>query len=503
MQPLSLYVHIPFCTHKCHYCDFNTYAGIEHLIPPYLDALETELTLWAPTLADHEVRTIFFGGGTPSLLSSEQMRHFLDLCRERLNVTPDAEITMEANPGTVTLEKLAGYRESGVNRLSYGAQSFQPDELAWLGRQHSVNDIGEAVRLARQAGFRRLNLDLIYGLPEQKVEPWEKTLNDVLPLQPDHLSLYALTIEEGTPLGKWLDEGRITTPDGDIAADQYLLAAEMMGAAGYQQYEISNWAKPGEECRHNLTYWRNQQYLGIGAGAHSCFGGYRFNDILLPQEYIRRVKENAAAPHAHHPLAFDVAQDERAVGANNLSSPNVDRRSPDRLDETRSLNPTNPPQPNVDRGSRPDRPDGLPDNLGIPNQQGQVTLPTIDSGEHRFDQPHDQHPLILSGVEGERRDGNERSVEATIRALSPIADAYPVDEEMALQDSLILGLRLNEGMRFDEIEQRHNVDVRARYGSVLAEVTELGLLEQDETSMRLTPRGRLLANEVFVRLLEA
>ncbi len=290
MRPLSVYIHIPFCQRKCHYCDFNTYAGVDHLISPYVDALKAEIQNWAPLAEGYEVNTVFLGGGTPSLLSGLQMRAVLDTCRAAFSFAADPEITIEANPGTVDLAKLADYRGAEVNRISFGAQSFDHDELAWLGRIHTEGQIGEAVALARRAGFHRLNLDLICGLPGQSTARWESNLAAAQALQPEHLSLYALSVEEGTPLAGWVASGRTPEPDPDVAADHYLAAEAMLSAAGFHNYEISNWAKPGEECRHNITYWENRPYLGLGAGAHGCFAGLRYHNVLLPQEYLRRLR---------------------------------------------------------------------------------------------------------------------------------------------------------------------------------------------------------------------
>ncbi|MEK7216577.1 MAG: radical SAM family heme chaperone HemW, partial [Chloroflexota bacterium] len=307
MPPLSIYIHVPFCQRKCHYCDFNTYAGIDHLIPPYVDALLTEVRNWAGLAEGHRVTTVFLGGGTPSLLSGAQMQAVLDACRTSFSLVPGPEITIEANPGTVSPGKLEQYQKAGVNRISFGAQSFDPGELAWLGRIHSEAQVAEAVAQARQAGFQRLNLDLIYGLPGQSTARWEANVGQALSLGPEHLSLYALSVEEGTPLAGWVASGRTPEPDPDVAADHYLAADAMLSAAGFDNYEISNWARPGEACRHNLTYWENRPYLGLGAGAHGCFGGFRYHNVLLPQEYIQRLSANNAASNTRRRPFIDMA----------------------------------------------------------------------------------------------------------------------------------------------------------------------------------------------------
>ena len=299
MIAYALYLHIPFCRQRCSYCDFNTYTTLGDLQAAYVAALAAEIRqvgALAAAAGDPRpaVRTIFLGGGTPSLLSPEQLGDILAAAREAFAVLPDAEITMEANPGTVSAGTLAAYRALGVNRLSFGVQSALPGELALLGRAHDFAAAVEAVGLARAAGFDNLNLDLIYGLPGQSVADWARTLAAVLALaaaEPaiTHISLYCLTIEPGTPMQRWLSGGDIPAPDADVAADQYELAGRELAAAGFDHYEISNWARPGRECRHNVVYWRNEPYLGLGAGAHGLAGGTRYQVVRQPRAYVRRM----------------------------------------------------------------------------------------------------------------------------------------------------------------------------------------------------------------------
>jgi len=295
LETVSLYLHIPFCHTRCHYCDFNTYAGILPLREPYVQALLIEIEQ-AGALAQHtngtsrRARTIFFGGGTPSLLSAAQIAHLLRACHRAFAIDEDAEITLEANPGTLDQEHLRGLRAAGVNRLSMGAQSFDAKLLRTLGRIHTPADIRQAVHAARAAGFTSINLDLMFGLPGQTMEHWRETLSQALALHPEHLSLYSLIIEEGTPFYTWTQEGKVIPGDEDLCADMYEYADERLQEAGYENYEISNWALPGHQCRHNLTYWHNLPYLGIGAGAYSSFGGRRFSNVLEPLEYIRLLK---------------------------------------------------------------------------------------------------------------------------------------------------------------------------------------------------------------------
>jgi oxygen-independent coproporphyrinogen III oxidase len=298
---ISLYLHIPFCVHRCAYCDFNTYAGQEAMIPAYIDALTHEIDhvgsrFPSPSTSGtggEVVHTIFFGGGTPSLLSVQHYESILRAIRDHFMLTDEVEITMEANPGTVSYERLLGMRQVGVNRISYGVQSSNTEELHLLERAHNFFDVIEAVTSARKAGFHNLNLDLIYGLPEQTLTNWQTTVKRILGLQPEHISAYALTLEHGTPFGRWASRGLLPLPDPDLAAEMYEWLSETLEASGYLQYEISNWARPGHECRHNLQYWRGLPYLAFGAGAHGYANGYRYSNVLRIKTYIDRLTNNA------------------------------------------------------------------------------------------------------------------------------------------------------------------------------------------------------------------
>ncbi len=303
MDSLSLYLHIPFCSHRCSYCDFNTYTSLGELKDAYAAALCAEIRQVAGAIR-RPVHTIFFGGGTPSLMSVTAMSAILDTIRSCFDLSPQAEITIEANPGTVDRAYLHGVRQAGVNRISYGVQSANRHELALLEREHTFEGVIEAVRLSREAGFDNLNLDLIYGLPGQTLADWQNSVQAILDLATEHISLYCLTIEPGTPMHRWLHNGQIEEPDPDAAADQYELASDLMAQQGYTQYEISNWARPGRECEHNLTYWRNNEYLGLGAGAHGHAIGYRYHVVKQPRVYIRRLHE---MPEQRYPWSSAVA----------------------------------------------------------------------------------------------------------------------------------------------------------------------------------------------------
>ena len=382
LQTVSLYLHIPFCHTRCYYCDFNTYAGILPLREPYVRALLAEIAL-AGEQARHDdgsprrARTIFFGGGTPSLLTVTQIKRLLHACRAAFALDEDAEITLEANPGTLTSEQLVGLRAAGINRLSLGSQSFDAQLLKTLGRIHTPAEITQALSHARAAGFTSINLDFMFGLPGQSMRQWQETLAQALILRPEHLSLYSLIIEEGTPFFNWTQEGRIIPGDEDLCADMYEYADELLQAAGYVNYEISNWALPGHQSRHNLTYWRNLPYIGMGAGAHSFFAGKRFSNERDPQQYINTLKK----------------------------------------------------------------------------QQ----LPVVES--------------------------------ETIEAM----------QEMS--ETAFLALRTASGLHLPTFEERFATPFASFVGNRLRIVEEAGLLEQEGGWLRLSKRGRLLGNEVFLRLL--
>ncbi len=445
MAAQSVYVHIPFCRAKCGYCDFNSFAGLEGYLAPYVAALAREIESFrfstsealphtderiyrgergvrkdlsfisAPSAPIHyteskyrgsavsaveitphslsihpmkvlgkETRgsTVYFGGGTPSLLSLDQVQRLLGAlfgnAALRLH-SKNAEVTLEANPGTLDYDYLRGLRGLGVNRLSLGVQSFDDALLRAMGRIHSAREALEAYYQAREAGFDNVNLDLIYGLPGQDLARWNDTLSRALALQPDHLSLYALTMEPDTPMGARVASGQLSLPDEDLVADMYVLAEELLEQAGYVHYEISNWAhSETRECRHNLTYWRNQAYVGFGAGAHSYVDGYRYSNVPSPLEYIARLE----------------------------------------------------------------------------------------------------------------------------RGESPVDEMFFTGKETEMAETMMLGLRLTrEGVRRAAFRERFGRELDEAYAAPIQELVALGLLEDLGEPIRLTPRGRLLGNEAFARFL--
>ncbi len=284
---LALYIHIPFCRERCTYCAFNTFTDRAHLMDDYVQAVCQEIAYGAQ---DTPVHTIYFGGGTPSLLSVAQIVTILNAIYQHFTVLDTIEISMEANPGTVDEDYLRGLKQLGLSRLSLGAQSAQASELSLFGRWHDWSDVKQAVRDARRAGIDNLSLDLIYGNPQQSLAMWQSSVQAVLDLEPNHLSLYALGLEPGTPLTKQVKYGELPEPDGDLAADMYEFASDKLDQAGFIQYEISNWGQPGKFCEHNLQYWRNLPYLGIGAGAHGYANLTRTVNAMRPEDYIERLQ---------------------------------------------------------------------------------------------------------------------------------------------------------------------------------------------------------------------
>jgi oxygen-independent coproporphyrinogen-3 oxidase len=375
MDVFSLYIHIPFCQAKCAYCDFNSYPGQEALFDGYAAALVRETEAAGPA----RVQTLYIGGGPPTVLPLFLLAQILDEARRSFPIDAAAEISIEANPGTVDLEKLAGLRTLGINRLSLGVQSFDDAELRLLGRIHTAAEAVEAFRAARQGGFDNVNLDLIYGLPRQSLDSWSATLSRALALRPDHLSLYALSVEEGTPLEASIARGSLPEPDPDLAAEMYELAERTLAQQGYLHYEISNWARTGtHRCHHNLTYWHNEPYLGIGAGAHSWAGGWRWSNVSQPANYVAQ---------------------------------------------------------------------------------------TLD---------------------GQR----------------PIATEEEIGPPLEMGETMMMGLRLlNEGVTYERFRERFGQDLRQRFANELAELTDLDLIAQDGERVRLSERGHLLGNQVFLRFL--
>jgi len=376
-QNIALYIHFPFCRRKCNYCSFVSYTSRDTDIIAYLGVLKKEIVLRA---TDKHINTIYFGGGTPSLLSNEQVEDILSTIGSLNIINKAAEITMEANPGTVDTSYLTAIRKSGINRLSLGIQSLNDSELTLLGRIHTAAESREVVLLARNAGFTNLNIDLIYGIPQQTVSQWRAILAEAIELNPEHISLYPLTLDGNEPLYHKIERGELPALNPDISAEQYELAEDLLANHGYQHYEISNWAKEGYECKHNLVYWQNLPYLGIGVAAHSYLDNHRLANTSDLDQYLSKFYSNVKW--------------------------------------------------------------------------------VIDWEEE-------------------------------------------IDSKLQLAESVILGLRLSQGVSLNEIHGRFGIDLLSQYSSQVDHLAGLGLLEQTKSHMRLTRRGRLLGNEVFHQFLPA
>ena len=379
-----------FYLHKCHYCDFYSLVetGPERRQPAFTDRLIEEIRAARPWLGG-PLETIFVGGGTPTLLAPALWDRLLAAIRADLNLQPDCEFTVEANPDALSAELLEVLAAGGVNRLSMGAQSFDPALLKVLERTHDPDNVRRCVELARAAGITTFNLDLIFVIPGQLLEGWATDLDAVLALEPAHLSCYCLTYEPNTPLAVKLRRGAIQRVDEDVEAAMYEATIDRLAGAGFEHYEISSWARPGFRCAHNLPYWHCREYLGLGAGAHSYLDGTRFAAADTPGKYLSLVGE--------------------------------------------------------------------------------------------------------AWQEAERGDGKTQ--------MRQVVSGEQITPELALADMLTLGLRLTEGIVLDDVRERTGIDAMERYGARLAEPMEAGLLENVDGRLRLTPRGRLLGNEVFALFL--
>ncbi|GAB4218572.1 MAG: radical SAM family heme chaperone HemW [Synechococcales cyanobacterium] len=287
--PRAIYLHIPFCRQRCHYCDFATGLGTPALIEEYVQVLCQDIA--RTPQADQPIETIFFGGGTPSLLAAEQVQRIMTALEQRFQILPSAEISLEANPGTTQLSHWWGYRAAGINRVSLGVQAFQPHLLQVCGRVHGVSEVYDTLADLRQVGLTNINLDLIFGLPDQTLSDWQESLTAVLEIAPPHVSLYDLTLEPGTRFGRRYQPGSRPLPPEEDTVTMYLEARSRLLAAGYEHYEVSNFARPGYACRHNRVYWLNQSYYGLGMGATGYVQGVRRENPKTLHGYFRAVRE--------------------------------------------------------------------------------------------------------------------------------------------------------------------------------------------------------------------
>ena len=323
--PLSFYIHVPYCTRRCGYCDFNTYTPAELRIGGdfasvshnYIDLLLKEADL-VPDAGP--IPTIFFGGGTPTLMQPSDLAKVLNRLRDRFGFTNDCEITIEANPDTVSLEKLEELRSIGINRVSFGMQSAIPHVLATLDRTHNPENVVRATNWARTAGFKEVSVDLIYGAPGESLTEWEETIDQALSLPISHISAYALIVEDGTKFAAQVKRGDVVMPDDDETADKYLLADAKFSAAGLNWYEVSNWSLPGSQCRHNIAYWEGKNWWGMGPGAHSHIDGKRWWNVKHPSAYGERISGGLDPAHGSEILTLAERESERILLAIRLPS---------------------------------------------------------------------------------------------------------------------------------------------------------------------------------------
>ncbi|MFC7440643.1 radical SAM family heme chaperone HemW [Laceyella putida] len=378
MAPQAVYIHIPFCTNKCHYCDFTAYVVDGQPVDDYLAALDQEMALTVSAVPPGAIRSIFIGGGTPTVLTPRQMDRLLSSIRRYFPLWDESiEFTIEANPGTTGPELLRVMRAGGINRISFGAQTFRPDLLERIGRIHGVEEIKRGVELAREAGFANLSLDLMFGLPTQTVSDMEETLRQAVALAPEHFSCYSLKVEEGTLFHHLHERKELPLPSEDAELAMYQLTRSYLAEQGYAQYEVSNFSKPGRESRHNLTYWLNEEYYGFGTGAHGYVQKRRHANIKGVKEYVQRLERNEL----------------------------------------------------------------------------------------------------------------------------PIAESYPVSRTEEMENFMILGLRLMEGVSRDKFQRLYGVELEQVFGSVLTRLLTKGLLDLNGDRYRLTEKGLIFGNDVFADFL--
>ena len=314
---LSFYIHIPYCVKRCGYCDFNTYTpaelqgpDLESVSKNYISAVLKEIELAQKTVGAAEVPSIFFGGGTPSLMPAAELARVIQEIRDRFELSPDIEITIEVNPDSVSLDFLEKMRQAGANRISMGMQSAVPHVLKVLDRTHNPENVSTAVEKARQAGFEHVSVDLIYGAPGESISDWQQSVTSALQLPIDHISAYALIIEKGTKLAAQISRGEVQMPPDEETAEKYLIADSAFEAAGFNWYELSNWSKPGGQCRHNIAYWNGSMWWGVGPGAHSYFDNRRWWNVKHPATYQQKINAGESPVQSEEILSEENLADE-------------------------------------------------------------------------------------------------------------------------------------------------------------------------------------------------
>lgn len=302
MKDIGIYIHIPFCKSKCFYCDFNSYKGLEHLYEDYKNAIINEISF--NTIYDKEISSIYIGGGTPNVIPEDYISQIMHILRENFNIKNSCEITIELNPGLITENKLVTYKKNGINRLSIGLQAFQNRLLSKIGRIHTVEEFYDNYEMASKY-FKNINIDLMYALPGQSIKDWEETLNNIIDIRPKHISCYGLILEEGTTFYELYKNNKIELLNEDIEMEMYHNAIKSLTKNGYIHYEISNFSLQGYECKHNILYWKDRQYIGFGAGAHSYIDNKRYNNINNVSKYIDSINQKGKAIENEYILTKD------------------------------------------------------------------------------------------------------------------------------------------------------------------------------------------------------
>ena len=467
---IGVYIHIPFCKSKCYYCDFNSYSGREHLAGSYFDALFSEIKHRAGIIGERPVRSIFIGGGTPSLVDPKYITGLLEVCSKYMLLDGDAEISMESNPGTLTYENLKSYRAAGVNRLSIGLQAWQDRLLKDLGRIHSRQQYVDNLDAAYRAGFRNINTDLIFGLPGQTLEDWADTLEAVTSISPlTHLSCYDLKIEEGTVFGDRLAVGSLKPAEDELDREMYHYTVERLAKKGFRQYEISNFSRPGYECKHNLVYWKAREYAGFGAGAHSYLNSTRFSNVSGIEQYIEAVRSE---------LRSDVQMD-------SLSEQQKDPRKVIESDPQKDIQKVIVTDPKNDSQSKPQNHLHKDVEKVIENN-----LQTVPQNDVQIDpQSNPQNDL-------------RTDLQSNLQFIEH-AETRFIDRQEAMSEFMILGLRLTDGVFEKEFEERFGESLRSVYGQELDVLIKKGLLifEENVRSYRLSKVGLDFANEAFMEFI--
>lgn len=461
-ESIGIYIHIPFCKSKCYYCDFNSYAGRDYLAGSYFDALYKEILIRSRSLENRRVSSIFIGGGTPSLTEPQYITGLIEICGKCFHVDNDAEISMESNPGTLSYDRLKAYRDAGVNRLSIGLQTWQDQLLESIGRIHSRKQFVDNVEDAVKCGFENINADLIFGLPGQTLEDWTETLEAVTGLGAiKHLSCYSLKIEERTVFGDRLDAGLLEPIDEELDRRMYHLAVDVLADKGYRWYEISNFAVPGYECRHNLLYWKAREYAGFGAGAHSHLDAVRFSNVAGIEEYIEAVG------------SIFVRQGCEGTGNEFLMEENCSESNHDNAGAKASYSESNH------------------DNVAA-KASASVSGKVFAEESATVSAKASVKPSVSDGMAG-----LYENIEL-------------IDREGAMSEYMILGLRLTEGVSSKEFEERFGEKPEDIYGDELKKLTARGLLTAEpggkcrcdsDTRYKLTRLGFDLANAVFVEFI--